>query len=522
MTTAVAPSDVPGPVGQPPPAGSRTGRVLGAVQVGYVYQAVVLVSGLWLAPFLIDRLGDHDYGLWLNGAQIVAWLYILDLGVIALLPRETAYAIGVASRDDAPSELPRLIGRTVMLLLWQAPFVAAIAAIVWLLLPNDYGALSGPLLLVFATFVAGFPLRVFQAVLQGLQDLVYVGVHTFIAWVIGFFLTVFLIDALGLYALAISFAAVQVWQYGAYAYRVWSRHRQVMPRRLSPIAWSEARTLLSSGTWVSVGQVAQVLLVGTDILIITNILGAEAVVPYTITAKLATALANQPPAIMQAALPGIAEIRGTADTERLQRAASALGQVLLILSTLVFCVVMGINDAFIAWWPGISERFYGGNLLTALILLAMVARHANFAVIYTLFSLGGERRISITTLADGLVTLIASVLFVREFGIIGAPMGSLVGVVMVSLPANLRGLALRAGVSVGQWLRPFIGLGWRFALLAVASAAVGALDIPPTIVWLALTGAAIALVVAGVMAPVAMRPPLGAYLLPRLPWRRSA
>src|SRR5687768_5633903 len=70
-----------GPSAAPTPG--RAGRVLGAVRVNYVYQAVVLIAGLWLTPFLVRHLGENDYGLWIAGTQIVTWLYVMDLGVVA-------------------------------------------------------------------------------------------------------------------------------------------------------------------------------------------------------------------------------------------------------------------------------------------------------------------------------------------------------------------------------------------------------------------------------------------------------
>ena len=495
---------------------TRSRRVIGAVKASYVYQALVLVAGLWLTPFLITHLGDRDYGLWIAGTQIVAWLSVMDLGVVSLVPREAAYAIGAASASGRPSTLPRLLDRTLMLLLWQLPFVAVVTTAVWLLLPAEYAPLTGPLLLVFGIFVVGFPFRILQAILTGVQDLVFVSVQTSIAWSLGFVLTIALVNAgFGLYALALSFFVVQLFQYVACGWRLWRRHRAVLPTRLTPLPWSEAKSLLMSGTWVSVAQIAQVLLVGTDLIIITQVLGAAAVVPYAITGKLISVLANQPATLIQAALPGISEIRGMADIARLQRVAAALGQAMLIASSLVFCVVLIVNESFVEWW-GVPDNPYAGDLLTLLLLLAMVARHANFAIVLTLFSLGGERRISLTTLADGALTVIGTIVLVRAVGIIGAPIASLLGGVVVSLPANLLGLRARAGIPVLAWIRPLAGWAWRFGVLAAAAWAAARLDIPATFVGLAAVSVAIGAVVAVIMAPVALRPPLGAYVAPRL------
>jgi O-antigen/teichoic acid export membrane protein len=217
---------------------------------------------------------------------------------------------------------------------------------------------------------------------------------------------------------------------------------------------------------------------------------------------------------MQAALPGIAEIRGGADAAHLQRVASALSQAMLLVSGLVFCVVLVVNEPFIARWMPTNP--YGGDFLTLLLLSLMLVRHWNFAVLYTLFALGGERRIALTTLADGIVTVIASVILVANIGVIGAPIGSMIGVVLVSLPANLRGVARASGLSPLAWMTPLWGWTWRFVLLGVGAFLASRLAIPATIPALVATTVTVGAIVAGVMAPVALRAPLGPYVRARL------
>ena len=50
--------------------------------------------------------------------------------------------------------------------------------------------------------------------------------------------------------------------------------------------------MLGRSAWVSLAQIAQVFLNGTDVLIIGKLLGPAAVVPYSCTSKLVTVLAN--------------------------------------------------------------------------------------------------------------------------------------------------------------------------------------------------------------------------------------
>src|SRR5258708_1661948 len=111
---------------------SRTKRFLGGVSLGYTNQGLVMVAGLWLTPFLLHRIGQHDYGLWLVGAQLLAYLSLMDFGIVALLPRATAYATGRAGGSVCASDLPEIIGQTSSLVLFPVAFVAMTAGGLWL------------------------------------------------------------------------------------------------------------------------------------------------------------------------------------------------------------------------------------------------------------------------------------------------------------------------------------------------------------------------------------------------------
>src|ERR1044072_8253216 len=114
---------------------SRTNRFLSGIGFGYASQILTTLVALWLTPFLLRRIGQHDYGLWLVGTQLMFYLALLDIGVVALLPRETAFATGRAKTIEEATDLPVIIGQTVRLIVWQMPLVVLAAVIAWLLMP---------------------------------------------------------------------------------------------------------------------------------------------------------------------------------------------------------------------------------------------------------------------------------------------------------------------------------------------------------------------------------------------------
>ena len=496
---------------------SRTSRFVGGLSVGYLHTAIVTIVGLWLTPYLLRKLDQHDYGLWLLTAQILFYLALTDIGIVALLPREVAYKTGQAGESTA-DDLRLLVGETTMLVFWQVPFVALASLAAWWLVSSKWPSLGGPFGVVVLTFVLTFPLRILSAVLQGLQDLTFLGGAQLTAWVAGTTLTVALVEAgLGINALAAGWACRQMLSAGLSWWRLSRRHPGALPRHFPPLALPAARAHLARGVWVSVSQVAQVLLSGTDLLVIGTLLGPAAVVPYACTGKLLALLANQPQLFMQTALPALSELRASAPRARMFEVSTAMSQLLLVASGAIACVVLTVNGPFVSWWVG-PDRFAGPSL-TGLLVIGMLLRHWNVAAVYTLFCFGHERRLAITTAVDGLVGLIAMLLLVPWLGVHGAALGSLIGTAGISLPGNLRALAREEGVSLAAAIRPLRPWFGRFA---IASAVVLF-----AIAWWpwqrlpggALAGFVVAVVYGVLMVPVALKPPLGSMLAPRLqPW----
>jgi O-antigen/teichoic acid export membrane protein len=494
---------------------SRTNRFLKGIGFGYASQVITMLVGLWLTPFLLHRVGQHDYGLWLVGTQLMFYLALLDLGVVALLPRETAFATGRARSIEEATDLPLIVGQTARLMLWQMPLVALAALIAWLLMPAEWEGLRQPLIVVLLAFVLTFPLRIFGAALHGLQDLAFLGRLAIVTYLTSSIITVALVLAgWGLYALAVGWVVIQLIGAGAGWYRLRTHFPTVLPAHLPKLMGSAVRHRLTQGFWVSLSQIAQVLLNGTDIIIIGKFFGPEAVVPYVCTGKLIGVLANQPQMLMAAAGPALSQMKTGESRERLSEVCIALGQAMLMLSGAVVCVVLVVNQGFVTRWVGVGQ--YGGFWLTALILLSMLLRHWNLTVAYTLFCFGYERRICLTTLCDGLLSICAVTLLVKFYGLIGAPLGLILGVCVVSLPVHLSTLARESNLSLWRLVQPLAQWFARFIMVLLGAGAAARVWTPTTLPLLALAAAVSAIIYAAVMFPLTLQYPLGLYVRPRI------
>ncbi len=490
---------------------SRSKRFLNGVVFGYTYQALSMLVALWMTPFLLHRLGQHDYGLWLTALQIMVYLSLADLGVVALLPRTVAYATGRAGGKEHASDLPHTIGQTAVIVLLQTPLVAIAAGLAWIFLPQEWLGLRGPLGMVMAAYSLLFPLRVLPAVLEGLQDQAFVVKANMASWAAGIVSNIVLIlSGFGLYSIAIGWVLSQCTSSAICAYRLWKHHPNIMPSRLPRLVKTELLGQLGRGFWISAGQVGQVLMAGTDILIISKLLGPTMVVPYVCTGKLATALANQPQMLMHLAMPGLSEMRTSASKDQMYQVTIALSQGMLLLTGLLFCVILVVNKAFVLRWVGPTQ--YGGFTLTCLFLMQMVLRHWNLTFSYTVFCFGYERRLAISAFVDGLVTAAMMLLLVPRFHYSGVVTGSILGVCLVTVPVNLATVARELNLPIRKLLSPFWPWFWRFALIGIGSFFLEQAWTPRTVFQIIATGSGVGLVYCAVLLWPILRSPLGPYL----------
>src|SRR5262249_38522654 len=153
------------------------------------------------------------------------------------------------------------------------------------------------------------------------------------------------------------------------------------------------------GTWAWLAGVGVALAGTADLLVIGWFHPPEVVFQYACTVKLLLVVGPVVMTLCQAVLPGLAELRASADAARTERATLAYTQLILGLSGLSGCVLLAINAGFVSWWVGPS-RYLGDEVLWPAVA-GMNLRHWLNAVSVTLFCAHRERPLWQLTLLDG-------------------------------------------------------------------------------------------------------------------------
>jgi O-antigen/teichoic acid export membrane protein len=443
----------------------RTKAFIDGAAFGYLYQAIVMLAGLWLTPFLLRNLGQSDYGRWLICLQILGYAMLADFGTVAILPREIAYATGQPTLQEQTESLIRLMRHTARVVAAQTLFLALLSCGGFFFIndriPRDF---LGPSLLMLAGFVVFFPMRLFPAVLEGLQELRLLGKIRSIIWVVST-ITTCLAVILGcrMYSLAFGWIVNQIGS----ALVCYLSLRRLFPDLTtrqslfgdSRLVWSD----LFKGSWISVGQVAQLLVQGSDLLIVGRILGPTAVVLYSCTGKLLSVLANQPLILIQTAMPGLSQVRALHSRDKLVQVTTAMSQGMLLLTGAVAILVIALNGTFVTLWVG--KAFFGGAALTMLFVLNSLSRQVDMCFVVVLFAFGYERQLALRTLCDGLLGIGAAFLLSPAIGIHGVIAATMLSSMLFSVPTSIYFLSRECKVSPASLLKPYAPWFWRFALL---------------------------------------------------------
>jgi O-antigen/teichoic acid export membrane protein len=216
-----------------------------------------------------------------------------------------------------------------------------------------------------------------------------------------------------------------------------------------------------------------------------------------------------------AALVGLAQLKGEGRPERVRVVTVQLLRLLLVASGGVACAVVALNPAFVTLWVG-PQRF-GGMALNAMIAAVILSHSLAHGLFATSATLGTRVQAGWAALAQGAVNLAAALLLGPWLGLPGVALAAVVSTALVAYPAGVWMLRRTTGIgqaelwasALGPWVLRAAGV-----LLVGAGVSLLGTRVSP---WLALALApVVGLLYLWVMRPLYAGLPLPARLRPWL------
>jgi O-antigen/teichoic acid export membrane protein len=424
----VHPYDVSTPEGR---SAERYRRIAWSTLLSTVARFVGLATSFISVPLVVTYLGKEPYGMWLTMSSLVAALGPLDLGIGLGLLTVVSDAYG---RDDR--EAARKAISNAFAMLTSIAFIASLVfAVVYFLIPwarvfnvTDPTAVSeaGPASAVlFGSFVLGLPLGII-----GQVQLAYQSGYISSAWaIVGnicSFLALLLIIVLhgslpvlliGLTCVGLITAALNGWLF-------FGRHRRWLLPRLSDIDFRAGRGLLKTGSFFIVLQLTGLAAYQLDNFVIAQIMGAGAVIEYSIPSKLFSLAPSLLSFVMMPLWPAYRESMARGDgawVRRTLRRSLVLAAMVNVPSSLILFVAAPL---ILQLWVGSAVH------PTTLLLFGLAAWtvlntiNGPFAMLLNGANVIGFQAVCSILMAIANVTI--SVLLVQHIGVSGAVYGSVI------------------------------------------------------------------------------------------------
>ena len=424
----IRPFDTTTPEGR---SDERYRRIAWSTALSTVARFVGIATSFITVPLVIGYLGNERYGMWLTMSSLVATLGPLDLGIGLGLLTVVSDAYGRDDREAARRAISTAVAMLTMIAaLAVVAFGVAYFVIPWARVFNVSSPTAvseaGPAAAVLlGAFALGLPLGI-----VGQVQLAHQSGYISSAWAIvgnlGSFVALIAIimlhGSLPLLVVALTFvgliaAALNGW----FLFR---RQRPWLMPRLRDVDLRAGRALLKTGSFFMVLQLAGMAAYGVDNIVISQILGADAVPEYAVPVKIFTLA----PTLLSFALiplwPAYRESMARGDAawvKRTLRRSILLAAAFNIPSSLIL-IVAG---------PFLLHLWVGSAVHPTLILLVglgtwtiMNTLNGPFAMLLNGANIIGFQAVCSTLMAVANVAI--SIYLVQRIGVSGAVYGSVI------------------------------------------------------------------------------------------------
>ena len=425
--------------------GHSYAQILKGISTAVAGKGVSVVTSFIAVPLTVRYLGAERYGVWITLTSILSWLTVFDLGIGNTAINRVAEAL--AHKNFTAAKLRVNAAYATMTALALALGLGVSIAWRFISWPTLLGAKSSlnrgeiNLAAAFAliVFLGSFPFSITPKILSACQKVTLANYWSSAGSILGLLLLVVVTRMhLGLPGLVLAFSG-SVLLVGALSTAWLYRHFDWLTPVLRSIPREHLSELLNTGLPFFAVQIAGVILLQTDNLIIAQILGAREVTPYSVTWRLFSYSSLLQVVSIPTLWPAYADAFARHDFAWIRKTYRhnvkfAVGSTLVIVAILVL-----IARRFIALWAGPAAVPSHGLVVAMAIWNCLVVLCWCESCL-----LGAAGRVKGQAIYSGIgavVNIIASVLLGRAFGLVGIVSGTIcayVGCIIIPQTIEVR------------------------------------------------------------------------------------
>jgi O-antigen/teichoic acid export membrane protein len=434
-----------------------------------------MVVGFLLTPYILHRLGNTAFGLWVLMSAFTGYYGMLDLGLRNAIIR---YVARYRATDEI-DELAKVVSTGV----FAYSCVAAVAAVIslvaaanvqtWFKLSAGDAEMAHTLLLVVGIGTAvGMPISLFAGVLEGLQCFALVGAVQAVGTLVRAGFIVAGLSAghgivfVGGVTVGVNLATAAVLMWAALA---------MHPRKLLRWGYVSRSTFSAMAAfglvtfWIGIAQVFRFQL---DSMVVAACISVPAVTFFAAGGRLVSYTTDVVQAMAQVFTPMSSALHASGSVDGLRRVLILGNRYSAFVAFPISAILLLIGSRFIQAWLG--PQYVSSQSVLAILIVPTALYLAQATSPKILYGMARHKTLAVVLFAEGLANLILSVTLARRYGINGVAIGTAIPLFCTAaffLPIHLcRLLHVR--------LRDFLldSFGYPILLTIPVALAVGLLD----------------------------------------------
>jgi len=446
-------------------------QILKNVGSNWFSLAVNVAVGIFLSPFIMHRLGDAAFGIWVLIFSVTGYYGVFDLGIRSSIVR-------YVSKYTATNETDQL-ARHINTSLATYTGIGALSMAVTVVLsfyvdhlfkipPAMYSQARWILLMVGASVSLGFPLGVWGGILEGLQRF-YLLNWTAIGMSLAraALIVIFLNRGYGLLTLATITLATPI---------VIAAARILIVHRLLPVPFGPRYVDRESfrqmahfgGTTMLIIAAAQ-LRFQTDAMVIGRMLSAAEITYFAIGGRIMAYAFQVVATLAQVFVPMSSQSEAVGNLDRLRKIYIAGNRACALVAFPIIATVLILGKSVIEVWVGRKyvPLSYPVVEILAIPLMLLMMQAASGRI---LIGMGRHKRFATVSLIEGISNVLLSIALVRLFVFVGWPgiqgdaWGTAIPMACTTLFFMPREMRIQLGVPIRTFVREAYSLPFLLIL----------------------------------------------------------
>jgi O-antigen/teichoic acid export membrane protein len=429
-------------------------KVLKNILGSWMGLAASMAVGFFLTPFILHRLGNVGFGLWVLTTTVTGYYGLLDFGLRSAIIR-------YVSRDAATDDWSA-VSETVSTIFCSYSIIGLMIAAVTLAIAWRFGAWfhvapewarSGKLLLIIMGCGAGLtvPWTVFGGVLEGVQRFYFVGpVQTLAALVRAILIVIALRSGGGLVAVGLISMGTNLVSHLVYTAAV-ARLCPALELRWRHVRLARFRVVLQFGVITFVISIAQQLRFQADSIVIGAFMAVPLITVFALGAKLVSYSTDAVQFMAQVFTPMSSHYEARGEFDQLRRVFVVGNRYASLVILPISVTLLLAGQSLLRVWVGAG---YGASFAVMVILLVPTTLYlAQAASTKILFGMSKHGALAVMLPAEGVANLGLSILLLRWYGIYGVAWGTAIPMLFTSLVFLPFYLCRLLQMRVGSFLR---------------------------------------------------------------------